>query len=61
MNARPEPLRVGEAARRLRITSRELLDLIDAGDVEAVKVDGLLRVSPSAVDSRLARQAPPSA
>ena len=44
------PLRVSEAARRLGVTTKELLQLMHVGKVDYVMRDGIAHVLPTALD-----------
>jgi excisionase family DNA binding protein len=46
----PEPLRAAEAARRLGITTRELLVLVRERRIRYVMIDGIAHVPMDAVD-----------
>jgi excisionase family DNA binding protein len=52
-----EPLRATEAARRLGITTKDLLRLINDRKIRFVLVDGIAHVPADAIDEYLSRAA----
>ena len=54
----PEPLRASEAARRLEMSTKELLRLVYNRETDFVMIDGMAHIPPDAIESYTAQQTP---